>query len=258
MLIDWFSVVAQIINFIVLVWLLKKLLYKPILKMITDRQNKIAQQLAEAETKKKEAEEERLSFSNKNKEFDKQKSERLKQLNEEIKQLQDHLRAEARQDIEEQRVKWLSNLKNEKDEVFRDLRERVKAEMFSIMRKAMNDLADTDIQDRLVDVFLKRLKTLSKKEKEELFALFHASPTLQMRTAAELTETLRAKIKAAIQQEFHRECNIQFVVVPELIGGIELMANGQKISWNIADYLSSLEQLINKVVHQNSGEYSHA
>lgn len=244
MLIDWFTVFAQIVNFLVLVWLLKKFLYKPILKVISDRQNEIAKQLKDAELKKKEADEESLLFQNKNKEFDREKAERIKKLNEEIKQLQEHLRAEAKQDIEDQRTKWFSHLKNEKDEVFRNLSQRIQTELFSIMRKAMTDLADTDIQERLVDVFLQRLKTLSTKEKDELLAELYASSTLQIRIASEVTEELRAKIKGAVRQELNKQFDIHFVVVPELIGGIEMIANGQKISWNIADYLSSLERLI--------------
>ena len=257
MLIDWFTVFAQIVNFLVLVWLLKIVLYKPILKVIADRQNEIAKQLNEAELKKKEADEECLLFQNKNKEFDEQKAERIKKLNEEIKQLQEHLKNEAKHDIEEQRTKWFSNLRNEKDEVLRNLSQRVQTELFSIMRKAMTDLADTDIQEQLVDVFLQRLKMLSQKEKDELLAGLHASRAMQVRVARDASENTRNKIKAAVQQEFEQEFDIHFVVLPELIGGIELTVKGQKISWNIADYLSSLEQLINEVLYKNA-ENSHA
>lgn len=250
MLIDWFTVVAQIINFLVLAWLLKKFLYKPILKMIADRQNEIARQINEAEMKKREAEEECLLFQSKNKEFDQQKIERIKKLNEEIQELQDHLKTEAKQDIEAQRTKWFSNLRKEKDEVFRDLSQRIRTELFSIMRKAMTDLVDIDIQERLVDVFLQRLKMLSEEEKSKLHAKFQ-STTLQIKMTSEPTDSLRTKIKAAINQEFGRELDIHFTVIPELIGGIELMSNGQKLSWNIADYLSSLELLIDEVVNKN-------
>lgn len=165
MLIDWFTVTAQIINFIILIWLLKKFLYKPVLKMITDRQNEIAKHLNEAEVKKREAEEECQLFQSKIQEFEQQKTERIKKLNEEIKQLQDRLRAEARHDIDEQRAKWLSNLKNEQEGVFRDLNQRIQTELFSMMRKAMTDLADTDIHERLVAIFLQRLKTIAQRER---------------------------------------------------------------------------------------------
>ena len=53
--IDWFTVVAQAINFLILVWLLKRFLYKPILHAIDEREKGIAAQLAQAEAKKAEA-----------------------------------------------------------------------------------------------------------------------------------------------------------------------------------------------------------
>ena len=40
--IDWFTVVAQAINFLILVWLLKRFLYKPILHAIDEREKGIA------------------------------------------------------------------------------------------------------------------------------------------------------------------------------------------------------------------------
>lgn len=257
MLIDWFTVFAQIVNFLVLVWLLKFFLYKPILKVIADRQEEIAKQLNEAELKKKQAEEESLLFQNKNKEFDQQKVERDKKLNEESKQLQEHLMAEAKKDVEEQKIKWFSNLKNEKDDVFRDLSQKLKTELFSVMRKAMTDLADIDIQEPLVDVFLQRLKTIPQKEKDDLAAVLLVSPTLQIRSAFEIPEKLRIKIKTVLQEAFNKEFNIDFVVLPDLIGGIELLASAQKISWNIADYFVTLERQINEVVNKNS-EKNHA
>ena len=52
MLINWFTVLAQAINFLILVWLLKRFLYKPILHAIDEREKGIATQLADVEAKK--------------------------------------------------------------------------------------------------------------------------------------------------------------------------------------------------------------
>ena len=55
MLIDWFTVGAQALNFLVLVWVLKHFLYKPILDAIAAREKGIAAKLADADAKTKEA-----------------------------------------------------------------------------------------------------------------------------------------------------------------------------------------------------------
>jgi F-type H+-transporting ATPase subunit b len=48
MLIDWFTVVAQVLNFLILVWLLKRFLYRPILNAIDVREKRIAAEVADA------------------------------------------------------------------------------------------------------------------------------------------------------------------------------------------------------------------
>jgi F-type H+-transporting ATPase subunit b len=59
MQINWFTVIAQVINFLLLVWLLKRFLYKPILKAIDEREGKIASQIKDAEEKEKTAKKEK-------------------------------------------------------------------------------------------------------------------------------------------------------------------------------------------------------
>jgi len=70
MLIDWFTVGAQTLNFLILVWLLKHFLYKPILDAIDAREKRIVAELADADARKAEALSEREAFLKKNEQFD--------------------------------------------------------------------------------------------------------------------------------------------------------------------------------------------
>src|SRR5665811_2539985 len=74
MLIDWFTIGAQALNFLILVWLLKHFLYKPILNAIDAREKRIAKELADADAKKAEAQKEHDEFQHKNEEFDQQRA----------------------------------------------------------------------------------------------------------------------------------------------------------------------------------------
>ena len=73
MLIDWFTVGAQALNFLILVWLMKRFLYKPILDAIDAREQRIAAELADADAKRDAAQRERDKFQHKNEEFDQQR-----------------------------------------------------------------------------------------------------------------------------------------------------------------------------------------
>jgi F-type H+-transporting ATPase subunit b len=96
MLVDWFTVVAQALNFLILVWLMKRFLYKPILHAIDQREQRIAAELADADAKKAEAQKERDEFQHKNEEFDKQRAALLSQATDDAKAERQRLLDEAR------------------------------------------------------------------------------------------------------------------------------------------------------------------
>ena len=85
MLIDWFTVGAQALNFVILVWLMKHFLYKPILQAIDAREKRIAKEIADADEKKAEAQKEHEEFQHKNEEFDKQRAALLDKATDEAK-----------------------------------------------------------------------------------------------------------------------------------------------------------------------------
>src|SRR3970282_801082 len=97
MLIDWFTVSAQVVNFLILVWLMKRFLYKPILYAIDAREKRIATELADADGKRAEAQKERDEFQHKNEEFDQQRNELLSKAKEEAKSERERLFDVARQ-----------------------------------------------------------------------------------------------------------------------------------------------------------------
>src|SRR5580698_278918 len=96
MLIDWFTVCAQAVNFLILVWLLKRFLYQPILVAIDAREKRIAAELADADAKKSEAQKERDEFQRKNQEFDQQRAAILSKATDEAKTERQRLVEEAR------------------------------------------------------------------------------------------------------------------------------------------------------------------
>ena len=105
MLIDWFTVAAQVINFLILVWLLKRFLYKPVLNAIDEREKRIAAQLQDAEKKKAEALKEQADFQHKNEDIDHQRAALLADATNAAKTEREKLIAAARQDSEALRTK---------------------------------------------------------------------------------------------------------------------------------------------------------
>ena len=96
MLIDWFTVGAQAINFILLVWLLKHFLYKPILNALETREKRIATELAQAGETKTEAQKLQAEYKLKNEQFDQQRAALLSHATQEVSVERQRLLDEAR------------------------------------------------------------------------------------------------------------------------------------------------------------------
>ncbi len=94
--IDWFTVGAQALNFVILVWLMKRFLYKPILNAIDAREKRIAAELADAAAKKAEALKDRDAFQHKNDEFDRQRAALLGKATDDANAQRERILDEAR------------------------------------------------------------------------------------------------------------------------------------------------------------------
>ncbi len=160
MLIDWFTVGAQALNFIVLVWLLKRFLYKPILNAIDAREKRIATELADADAKKAEAQRERDEFQHKNEAFDQQRAALLSKATEEAKAERQRLLGEAREAADALSAKRQETLSNEARNLNKAISRRTQQEVFAIARKALMDLATTSLEERMVEVFIRRLREM--------------------------------------------------------------------------------------------------
>src|ERR1022692_650145 len=168
MLIDWFTVVAQALNFLILVWLMKRFLYKPIIDAIDARETRIAKELADADAKKAEAQKDRDDFQHKNQEFDQQRAALLSKAADEAKAEGQRLLDEARAVADAASAKRQESLRNDAHTLNQAIRRRTQQEVFAIARKALTDLATTSLEERLGVVFTRRLREMDDKLKGSL------------------------------------------------------------------------------------------
>lgn len=252
MLIDWFTVIAQLINFLVLVWLLKRFLYRPILDAIDAREKRIVDELADADEKRAEAEQQRETFQQKNAEFDQHRAAKMSKVTKEAKAEKARLLNEVREESDALRSKLELALKNEQHSLQDALSQRAREEVFAIARKALSDLAGTSLEARMAVIFVQRLNALKDEEKASLESAFADSDQpLIVHTAFDLPEEQTALIRAALKDILGDSVDIQFATEPAVVSGIEINANGQKIAWSIADYLATLTKRVNQVLQSH-------
>jgi len=259
MLIDWFTVLAQVVNFLILVWLLKRFLYRPILDAIDAREKRIAKELADADAKKAEAQKERDEFQHKNETFDEQRAALLSKATEVAKVERQRLLDEARQAADALAAKREEALRSEQQSLNEALSRRASEEVFAIARKALADLATAGLEERMAEVFTRRLREMDDKAKASLgAALKSASAPGLVRSAFELPAAQRAVIQTAVNETFSSDIHIRFETARGLVSGIELATDGQKVGWSIAEYLTSLEKGVEELLQEKEKDQAQA
>jgi F-type H+-transporting ATPase subunit b len=259
MLIDWFTVGAQVVNFVILVWLMKHFLYKPILNAIDAREKRIASELADANAKRTEAEKERADFESKNKAFDDQRSALLSKATGDAKAEGAQLLEKARKDADSFRDTQAAALQNDHARMGGQITRMATEEVFGIARKALADLATVSLEERIGEVFTRRLHEMSGKDKDLLAAALKASsePAV-VRSAFAMPTDQQAAIQNALNETFSAVVRVRFETTKDAICGIELSANGQKVGWSIATYISALDQKIGALLEAQSTQQAEA
>jgi F-type H+-transporting ATPase subunit b len=241
MLIDWFTVGAQLLNFLILVWLLKRFLYKPILEAIDARGKRIAAELADAAAKQAAADMERDEFRGKSKALDDQRSAILGGATDEARTERERLLAQARREADGLREQQQKALRDDRVRLGAEITRLAQEEVFGIARKALADLATASLEERMGEVFTRRLREMDGKGKEVFAAALRArSGPAVVRSAFEMPAKERSAIQNALNETFSADIPVRFETASGIICGIELTAGGQKLAWDIVEYLGAL------------------
>jgi F-type H+-transporting ATPase subunit b len=252
-LIDWFTVTAQVVNFIVLIVLLKYFLYDRIIEAMDRREEKIRSRLQEAESKREEAEKEAGSYRRKNEEIDRKRREMLGQAKEEAEKERRSLTKRTREEVERARVRWQESIQKDKEAFLRELRRLAADQVYAVSRRALHDLANSELEERLAEVFLSELKGMTEEKKHDMAeAIQKEGDTATVRSGFEISSKLRRKITTAVRQSLVENAELAYETVPEMIMGIELKSKGQKLAWSLEDYLAGLEEQAREALERES------
>jgi len=257
MKINWFTVIAQVINFLILVWLLRHFLYKPVLKAIDEREKKIASQLKDAADKETKAKKEQDEFAKKNEAFDQKKKGLMDKAIAETNVERGKLLEIARNDAAALQSKLENALKATQEKLNHDIVQKTQQEVFAIARKTLADLSSVSLEEQSAKIFIKRIKELKKDEKKQFSEAFKLGSNLTagkqspilIQSAFDLPEKQQIEIKKAVNEILGSETQFQFKTAPEIIGGIELNSNGYKLAWSISEYLNSLQKSISETLN---------
>lgn len=230
---SWTTFILEAINFLVLVWLLKRLFYAPVKRAIAQRRAAIEKTLHDAETARREAEDLRTKYEGRVQEWDVEKERQ---------------REEFRKELSEERARQLKVIENsvamerEKAEAQEEKQaaERRASDESEAMKQALeftsrllSDLASPELEGKIVDLVIKHVASAG----AEHLPITAGSQAVQVRSAYSLTEPQCSALSATLKRRLGSDIPIAFAVDQKLLAGLEIAVGSYVLRANLRDEL---------------------
>lgn len=239
MSIDWITVAAQIGNFLVLVWLLKRFLYRPILEGIDAREAEISRQMGEAKRVQDMAETEKAEFAQRRAALESEQSGVLEAMRADAENARRQLIAEAREQMSKKRMAAATERQAEARRFAAMLQKSGSQALLALMRKALEDLADQSLEEQIVMHAGQQIKACS----AELQSAATGAQMAIVVTQSSLSDAARERLTDQVTQTLPG-VRLQFKTDPAQSPGLIMRIGGAQVSWTLDSYVESLTQMV--------------
>ena len=238
MQIDWVTVAAQVVNFLILVYVLKRFLYRPVLAAMERRRRNVAERLEEAERRERTAEDARARYERQLRDLEHSKDALLVEARNDAQRERNVRLEQARREVGVARQDWRQDLEREREDTHNRLRMAVAESALEVARHLLSELSGADLERRMAERLLTRLADLDGQQREDLRK--GGSP-VRIRSAFELEPDLRTRITHVVHEHIGDDLDVEYALAPGLLGGLELSAGGLRIGWTLADHIEGLD-----------------
>ncbi len=249
MSIDWFTFFAQIVNFLIVLVLLRRFLYRPVIDVMTKRNTEITAEFTEAEELAQKARNDTAQYRSALAKLESEREAYLSDAALEATEQRKAMVSQTRDEIENMRLNWYEAVEQEKHKFLLEVRTRMGDTVHDLTRDALSDLAGADLEGAIVTKFLEKIRDLKTDERSvthkniqigepgvpiivrSSFGLSPEQQSLLQSEIATMTNNTGPDTDIGLQFTFERS--------PDLICGIDVQLQDRRIAWSIRDYLDS-------------------
>ncbi len=256
MLIDWFTVVAQIVNFLILVALLKYFLYGRILSAMEKREQSIAERWNEAERLKQDAAGNAGAAREQLASLQAQRDQLLADARREVDDQRRQWLRQGRAEADRQHAQWAEAIRQQQDAFVRELRTRAAREVCGVAAQVLSELAGAELEAAVINTFLRKLENMDGAESDKIsVSIRNSTRPVLIHSAFEIPEPLRDQLVAGVRQRFETDAEVVFENATDLTCGIAMYTDGQQVAWDVAHYLEAMESQIVAVLAEESSQH---
>ena len=248
MQIDWITVAAQIVNFLLLVLLLRWALYRPLTRALAARAEAVTQRVREAETARAEAEAAATAHYEATLALEQEREARLERAEQEAEAKRGKLVEEAKAELAARRAAWQAQLQDEKEAFLDRLRHRAGEGFVRMARNILAEMADQDLTDRMAQTFASRLGGLGAEDRARLREAARGGKQPEILSSLPLTEAARGAVTAAVGDLLGERVAPVFAEEADLSCGLVLRLDSQRVGWTIAEHLDRFAEEVEQLL----------
>jgi F-type H+-transporting ATPase subunit b len=235
---SWTTFILEAINFVVLVWLLKRLFYAPVKRTIAARRAAVEKTLQDAEAAKLRAEELKAKYEGRLREWEEEKEHQREELRKELNQERSRQLTLIETSVATEREKAEAQEEKKAAERRANVEKEAMQQALQFTSRLLSDLASPELEGKIVDLVTRRIASSDERD------LPIAGPqsggrrmTVQVRSAYSLTEPQRNALFAALGRRLGADVPVAFDVDQKLLAGLEIAVGSVVLRANLRDEL---------------------
>ncbi|MEI8572022.1 F0F1 ATP synthase subunit B [Methylomonas sp. LW13] len=245
---DWTTFILEILNFLVLVWILQRFLYRPVLAMLDARQQRIKDETEQAAKLRNQAEALRQQYEQRLAAWNQEQETSRRQLEEELAQLRNTATENLKQNLADEeaklRVRNQTLIAGREAALVREAAGAAYGQAAAILQR----LASPQLTQTIVEVFLQDLLNMPDSEQTALRkagAMLIAASAVEVLSAHPLSEADQARVTEALSTAAGQTLQITFKEDSALIAGLRAIVGECQLHANLADELAFFRRQAN-------------
>lgn len=250
MQIKWFEIIAQVINFFILLFLLYKLFYKPVIKSMEDRQQRIRDIQNEADGKMKEADTLIETYKQKLAEWEETKEIQMAEAVKEVQEKKEALIQAYKEEAEQKRKAFFNEVTEEEDRFLHEVRKALGKSAVTIASEILRTISKEALSKKIFESFMEKIQSLDQEILQE--EIGSTEDRIILLSAKPLIKSQKDQLEKILSEKLNTFGEITYEVDENLIQGFELNFRSLTVHTNIKHYLGEAEQNIQKILEKKT------
>ncbi len=246
MSVDIFTVIIQIFNFLILIFILNKIIYKPLIKLMKDRKEYITSNINDAEEKLKEAESLKAEYQSKLEETKEYRIEQIKNIDEENNKYKNEQLELIKNEVEEDKRKFFNDLEKEKNLILENVAKKIFLNVNNLLNDIFIYLTDKSFNEVVLIKFLNEIKNLPDTEIDKIKKT--AKDSIDFISNFDLNDEQKELIEKTFKEKEIVYKNINFLKDENIVLGNKIVIDGLIINSNVQNIINQFNAKLEQTV----------